>query len=191
MTAINALAEPFGTRDEVDRTVESMPAPLIRDRLVDARDGDRSMNPALLPDQKRVRLTHRHVEAFKLMWYECGCGHRERAWNSRDGVTPFGTQCPSCGGNLQHVDMDEYAPAHQPFIGQLVWRDGTPDEAVRIIRRRIKIYNETERERYVDELIVNARLSAEGKIRPDDSRFVNEFQLGWPVGIRATGETTF
>lgn len=66
------------------------------------------------------------------MWYACKCGHQERIWNSRDGVTPFCTMCPSCGspndvGSLQHVRWrdDVYAPDHKPAPGQRVWIDMT------------------------------------------------------------------
>jgi hypothetical protein len=65
-------------------------------------------------------MAYQHKEAFALMWYACACGHRERFWNSRDGVTPFGgIECPSCGekgmsmtGGLSHIrfDLDEHAP---------------------------------------------------------------------------------
>jgi hypothetical protein len=68
-------------------------------------------------------MAYQHKEAFALMWYACACGHRERFWNSRDGVTPFGgIQCPSCGeqgmsmtGGLSHIrfDLDECVPESQ------------------------------------------------------------------------------
>lgn len=62
-----------------------------------------------------MTLKYEHAEAFCLMWYGCKCGHRERIWNSRDGVTPFGMGCPSCGGSMSHVDWqkDILAPQHQ------------------------------------------------------------------------------
>jgi hypothetical protein len=78
---------------------------------------------------------HQHAEAFCLMWYACPCGHRERIWNSRDGVTPFGTLCPSCGQpDLKHVswNQDAYARDHMPAIGQRQWVSMTPAAAERI-----------------------------------------------------------
>lgn len=59
---------------------------------------------------------YKFCEAFCLMWYACDCGHRERFWNSRDGITPFGTSCPSCGGVMNHVQwpLDTLAPDHVP-----------------------------------------------------------------------------
>ena len=81
---------------------------------------------------------HKHSEAFCLMWYACKCGHRERIWNSRDGVTPFGFVCPSCKEpKLQHVDwrLDSYAPGHQPSAGQRIWIDMSRDRA-RVIAQR-------------------------------------------------------
>lgn len=87
---------------------------------------------------------HMHKEAFCLMWYGCrACGHRERIWNSRDGVTPFCTLCPSCNHpELQHVDwgLDIYAPSHTPAIGQRVWVSMTRERAEAIARRRIKAH---------------------------------------------------
>lgn len=83
---------------------------------------------------------HQHTEAFCLMWYACECGHRERIWNSRDGVTAFGFQCPSCKEpKLRHVNwnLDQYAPDHVPAPGQRVWIDLTRDRALEIARRTV------------------------------------------------------
>lgn len=119
---------------------------------------------------------HLHKEAFCLMWYACkACGHRERIWNSRDGVTPFGCDCPSCGKIMDHVEWrsDEYAPSHKLLPRQRFWRDGTPDEAEAIMRGRIE---KSKGGRWevppdaVPELIKAARNEEEG-----------EFQKGWPM----------
>lgn len=121
-----------------------------------------------------------HKEAFALMWYACKCGHRERIWNSRDGVTPFGgILCISCGGGglkggLSHVDfhLDEPAPDHQLRDGQLFFRDGTAEDAVKIIERRIVHFADA------------------GKPIPDDiaemfrqhaREQTNEWHEGWPM----------
>lgn len=89
---------------------------------------------------RRIAANHQHREAFCLMKYRCqpdhhhqrpSCGHQEIVWNSRDGVTPFGGCCPSCGGTQWlHVDFagDVYAPDHQLHRGQKFWRNGTLDE---------------------------------------------------------------
>lgn len=81
-----------------------------------------------------------HKESYALMWYGCSCGHRLRAWNSRDGVTPFGINCPSCGGIANHVDWnkDEKAYAHKPFPGQVVFRDLTRLDSEEIAHKRLK-----------------------------------------------------
>ena len=108
------------------------------------------------------------------MWYRCGdCGHAERIWNSRDGVTPFMMSCPSCGQpKLQHGEWesDECLPDHTLRIGQRFWRDGTSDEAVAAMKRRIEIlkdeYPTTAEDQ--EELIEAAR---SGK---------DEFKPGWP-----------
>ena len=95
---------------------------------------------------------HKHREAFCLMWYGCPCGHRERFWNSRDGVTPFGTVCPSCGEpSMRHIqfELDTYEPEHQPAHGQRVWVDMTQHQAEAIARRRIAHAKSTGRQ--VDE----------------------------------------
>lgn len=116
-----------------------------------------------------------HAEAFCLMWYVCTCGHRERIWNSRDGVTPFGCDCPSCSkGIMNHVEwrQDEPAPDHKLKHGQRFWRDGTPDEAEAIMRRRVEQAKGTHWAATPDvvaELIKSAR---EGE---------GEFQKGWPM----------
>lgn len=95
---------------------------------------------------------HKHAEAFCLMRYECsedarpnrtgntrGCGHHEIIWNSRDGVTPFLTGCPSCGGMMSHAyfGSDVFAPDHKPHRGQRFWRDGTLAEYEAVYLRRI------------------------------------------------------
>jgi hypothetical protein len=128
------------------------------------------------------RLTprgHHHAEAFCLMWYVCKnqrCGHRERIWNSRDGVTPFGMGCPSCGGNeLYHAffGSDEYAPNHKLHRGQRFWRDGTPDEAATFMQRRIESARGTEWECSAEKATELVRLARSGES--------HEFQQGWPM----------
>lgn len=117
-----------------------------------------------------------YKEAFSLMWYACKCGHRERIWNSRDGVTPFGCLCPSCAGTMSHVEWhrDTPAPGHKLTIGQRFWRDGTPDEAEAIMRYRIEKSKGTKWEASAElaaKLIENAR-------KEDDE---SEFRKGWPM----------
>ena len=122
-------------------------------------------------------MSYQHKEAFCLMWYACkDCGARERIWNSRDGVTPFGTTCRSCGKIANHVEWgrDEQAPNYKPISGQRFWRDGTPDEAEAFMRRRIEKMKGTEWEvtdpEYMAQLIATAR----------DPSQSSEFQKGWP-----------
>lgn len=84
---------------------------------------------------------HRHVEAFCLMQYQCkACRHVEIIWNSRDGVTPFGCNCPSCGSmDMIHVNFrgDRYAPEHKPHIGQRVWISMPKASAMALARRNV------------------------------------------------------
>ena len=82
---------------------------------------------------------HDNKLAFCLMWYACGCGHQERVWNSRDGVTPSCIVCSTCGNLAAHVNtMDEYDPKYKLNHGQKFFRDGTEAEALTLAMRRLK-----------------------------------------------------
>lgn len=113
-------------------------------------------------------------DAFMLMWYACKCGHRERVWNSRDGITPFGMDCPSCGDFLNHVNWgdDVAAPNHTLLPRQKFWRDGTPDEAEAIMRKRIA--------QMQDEYPTSDEEAAE-IIKACRDGTASEFQKGWPM----------
>lgn len=116
-----------------------------------------------------------HKEAFALMWYGCECGHRERIWNSRDGVTPFITACPSCGeSELQHIwwNKDETNPSHKPFHGQRVWIDMTREAA----EVRAKAY--IEHMRTVHKQVIDASLK---------DLVDNHFKHGTPPNLRIEG----
>lgn len=116
----------------------------------------------------------KHGEALKLMWYACECGHRERIWNSRDGVTPFMTSCPSCGKlSLTHVDwgLDEPTWGYTPHLQQRFWRDGTKEEAMQILARRFD--KAREKGHPVPE---DVKRSIMDKVGEWDS----EFREGWP-----------
>lgn len=132
----------------------------------------------------------KHGEAFALMWYACPCGHRERIWNSRDGVTPFGgLLCVSCGGKglehrgLTHVDwrLDEPAPNHQLRDGQQFFRDGTADDAVAIIERRIASFAAHGHAAPPDVL---------EHLRRDAREQTGEWQQGWPMVDRHVAPAT-
>lgn len=117
---------------------------------------------------------YRHGEAFALMWYACTCGHRERIWNSRDGVTPFGLGCPSCGSpTLRHVDWqrDQCTPSHQLHRGQRYFRDGTAAEASVIVERRIASAR-------------NIPAEVAALLRKEATEQTGEFVKGWPVVAR-------
>lgn len=117
-----------------------------------------------------------HGEAFALMWYACPCGHRERIWNSRDGVTPFGgIFCQSCGRpDMQHVDWreDNCQPDHKLHPGQRYWRDGTVEEALRIIDKRVTLF-----------AVNNQPIPADIIARLQDAARAQkgEWQKGWPM----------
>lgn len=99
---------------------------------------------------KKTVEGHDNRDAYQLYWYACvgnmaprgstvvrenhslPCAHQELIWNSRDGVVPFGTKCPSCEhGMLQHVNwpLDRYAKDHvlRPF--QKYWADMSEERA--------------------------------------------------------------
>ncbi|WP_157382583.1 hypothetical protein [Burkholderia ubonensis] len=89
-------------------------------------------------EQAAADVSRLHAEAHALMWYACECGHRERIWNSRDGITPFVIPCPSCGSaTLYHVafDRDVATPDHRPHDGQRVFVDMTREQAEGIAER--------------------------------------------------------
>ena len=74
---------------------------------------------------------YNHREAFCLMEYCCEeCTHVEIIWNSRDGVAPSGTTCPSCGASMIHKNMwkDVVAIGHKLHKFQKFWRDGKDEE---------------------------------------------------------------
>lgn len=115
-------------------------------------------------EANKDRLTprgHRHVEAFCLMQYACrDCGHREVFWNSRDGVTPFCTACPSCGeSSLGHVNFhaDRYAPDHKPHKGQRIWLSMTKDRAMALATKAVLARKKPSKE--TDEIIESVAAS--------------------------------
>lgn len=99
---------------------------------------------------------YKHVEAFCLMWYQCrSCKSMIRIWNSRDGVTPFGSHCPSCEGTMHHIMTNEGrysdwpAPDHQLIPCQYFWRDATREDYEWLYRELVP----TRGQAYVNKLI--------------------------------------
>jgi hypothetical protein len=91
---------------------------------------------AKLAAEKKAK--HQHQEAFALMKYRADDRHLEEIlWNSRDGVTPF-TLSMRDGSSGTHVDWrnDEYAPDHQPQIGDRIFVDLTVARAHEIATRQ-------------------------------------------------------
>ena len=130
-------------------------------------------------------MINQHKEAFCLMWYACTCGHREQVWNSRDGVTPMFMNCPSCGGQLGHADWnrDIRTPNHAPHPGQLVWRNGTVDEAIAIVKERFRQLQAMSADE-AKVMLDNVRQTARGNIKPGKPGFWHEFEPGWPTVYR-------
>lgn len=133
-------------------------------------------------------IRYRHREAYCLMWYACRCGHRERIWNSRDGVTPFGgILCTSCGGGsrvdnpgLAHDDfhLDECVHNHRLVVGQRFFRDGTAEDALAIIEQRIVKFAAAGRPIPVPIQIA---------LREDARHQRGEWLAGWPMIGRHVG----
>ena len=113
-----------------------------------------------------------------------GCGHEEVVWNSRDGVTPFAIACRGCGGEAHHAEWsrDVYNPEYRPRRGERIFRDGTPDEARAIMRRRLEMGRGTDYE--VPESEWSEYIEAAA------SEETGEFQPGWPSLRAPDGEVT-
>lgn len=118
---------------------------------------------------------HQYPERFALMHYRCdSCRGLELVWNSRNGVSPFSIPCARCEeGIATHVswEQDLRKPDWQLRMGQRFFRDGTPDEAVEIMRKRIAVMQDLDPlpQHRIDELL---RDTKEGR--------VHEFRSGWP-----------
>lgn len=132
-----------------------------------------------MPTTDTMKPLFRHGEAFCLMWYACDiCGHKERIWNSRDGVTPFGTRCPTCGEvELMHIDFraDHRVPEHKLHPFQKFWRNGTKAEALAILERRFEMFAASGQpcpEEVKASLIAQLDGPSEGR---------SEFADGWPT----------
>jgi len=126
---------------------------------------------------------HHHMEAFCFMTYACEkCQHRERIWNSRDGVTPFSMTCPECNDpamTMTHVEWqnDYYEPNAKLEPGALFWRDGTSAEAAEMMRKRIERAHGTAYE---------LKPLAAAELIEAVRRGEGDFQKGWPKLDRVT-----
>ena len=119
--------------------------------------------PGVLRIKDPEHAKYQHTEAFCLMLYTCAtCTHREVIYNSRDGVTPFGVQCPSCGSHsLSHADfsLDYRCVSYVPNVGQRYFVDVTPE-----------LYAPTRRK--MEDALVNAR----GMSRAEASRVATKYE---------------
>lgn len=93
-------------------------------------------------------MPHASPDAFLIQTYTCKNGHRERIWNSRDGVTPFVVTC-RCGAEARHVSMrdDVYALEHVPAAGERIFADPTDDDRRALAERRFQELKGTRYER--------------------------------------------
>lgn len=88
-----------------------------------------------------------HAEAYCLMTYACkSCGFGEVIWNSRDGVTPFGIDCRSCGGEARHINWrsDQRKPDFTPPADMRIFVDLTHIRAYEIAERKYQEMMESE-----------------------------------------------
>jgi len=149
--------------------------PLLKAHDKHTRNMRHEKSKKLAENQKK----YKHREAFCLMQYQCDtCGHRELAWNSRDGVTPFGIGCPSCGNSLTHTNFheDNPSPNHVPHSGQIVFRNGTVEESIAIVKSRMDYMKDSGFE------ITNDRLNS--RIKDLKNGTDSEFTPGWPMVSR-------
>lgn len=115
-------------------------------RYVHTVPKNESGNPAKRAAARREQSErpHRHAEAFCLMRYQADDRRSEEIlFNSRDGVTPF-TLTMRDGSYGQHVDWrnDQYAPDHQPQVGDRIFVDLTEDRAHELAgRQALRIWN--------------------------------------------------
>ena len=83
-------------------------------------------------------------EAWNLMIYVCdGCQHKEKIWNARPHVTPFGgVPCPACPATMTHAffGSDVAAPDHRPQKGDLIFIDTPPELALISAKRMIDLH---------------------------------------------------
>ena len=89
------------------------------------------------------RHKYDHGDAFCIMNYRCNkCGHWEKLWNSRDGVTPFTIGCPQCGDYMQHGAWhnDRCDPDYVPETGQRIFIDLTPELHRIYIKKRVELF---------------------------------------------------
>ena len=131
-----------------------------------------------------------HREAFALMTYACKHGCREVIWNSRDGVTPFGTLCRIEGhGMMQHVDWqnDKRDPMHTPVIGDHVFVDISLESLVQHNRKKVERYWGDPQMSHVFERYDSQEEAAQDLARQEfeehrgapEKRVVNEGFLEW------------
>jgi hypothetical protein len=87
-------------------------------------------------------------EAWAVMIYVCDdCRHKERIWNARPHVTPFGgVPCPACPGTMTHAffGSDVAMPDYRPVKGELIFIDTPPELALISAKRVIDRYGSRE-----------------------------------------------
>jgi len=126
-----------------------------------------------------LKLNYNHAEAYHHMQYACSEGHVTWIWNSRDGLTPFMVQClcPGCEEISQHVrwQEDREDPTYQLQPGDWYFRNGTMEDAERVLRYRLE-----GRPLDVEFLVEMGATSVDDLIQKLLQYPHGEFQPGWP-----------
>ena len=98
-------------------------------------------------------------DAWKVMIYVCdGCGHKERIWNARPHVTPFGgVPCPECSDTMTHAffGSDVHVPDYRPVKGELIFIDTPPELALISAKRTLANYAGVEGAPTAEDLALN------------------------------------
>ena len=98
-------------------------------------------------------------DAWKLMIYVCDdCQHKERIWNARPHVTPFGgVPCPTCPGHMTHAffGSDKLVRDHAPVEGDLIFIDLPPELALIYARRLLANYPDQENPPAAEHIALN------------------------------------
>ena len=100
------------------------------------------------------------ADAWKLMIYVCdGCGHKERIWNARPHVTPFGgLPCDNCGNETMthaYFGSDVLAMDYRPVKGELIFIDTPPELALIYAKRTLANYGGVEGAPTAEDLALN------------------------------------
>lgn len=99
------------------------------------------VSKAIEESKKRINLQITNRDAFRLMEYRCNtCNRSEFIWNGRNGVSPFGVSCRSCGNSATHIhfERDQFRPDFIPSKGMRYFTDFTKERALEVAKQKIE-----------------------------------------------------